>query len=190
MSKCTLILQNINKGKKGDFQIFISARMAGIDIAIQVDDTGGGQALITDGLLCSIMRALSRTASQTQLADVIERVVPENEVKIAWPKLFTHFKDVMDPSRKKCIIDIDRESTKRRVADIVGQLVKVDRENDVRELLVMPWNYVIRDFESDSEERSRIWEEEKNKDYDARIDNLEKKMDRKHSSNCNEGYDE
>ena len=151
--------------------------MAGVDIAIQVDDTGGGQAFIIDGLLCSILRALSRTASPSQLADVIERIVPENEVKTAWLKLFTHFNDVMDPSRKKCIIDIDRESTKRRVADIVAQLGKVDRENDVRGFLVMPWNYVIRDFESDSEERSRIWEEEKNKDYDARIVSLEKKME-------------
>ena len=80
---------------------------------------------------------------------VVVREVSENEVKSAWQKLFTHFKDVIDPSRKKCIIDIDRESSKCRVDDIVSQLGEVDRESDIRNLLVMPWNYVIRVFEGD-----------------------------------------
>ena len=39
----------------------------------------------------------------------------------------------------------------------------------------------MKEFDSESEERSRIWETEKSKDYDVKIDNLEKKMDKKHS---------
>ena len=112
---------------------------------------------------------------------MIEKGVAENVVKSSWLKLFTHFSDAMDPTRKKRIIDIDRETTKKRIIDLVSQLSKVERENDVRGMFVMPWSYVVKDFESESDERGRIWEQEKSKDYDARIDNLEKKMDKKHS---------
>ena len=112
---------------------------------------------------------------------VIKKVVAENVVKSSWLKLFTYFSDAMDPTRKKRIIDIDRETTKKRIIDLVSQLSKVERENDVRGMFVMPWSYVVNDFESESDERGRIWEQEKSKDYDARIDNLEKKMDKKHS---------
>ena len=145
------------------------------------DSGGGGGPIIIDGLLCCILRALSRNASPSELTGVVEREVSEAEVKCSWVKLFTHFSDVMDPTRKKCIINIDRESTRGRISDIISQLGKIDRADDVSHLLVMPWNYVIRGFESDSEVRSRIWEEEKTKDYDIRLDSLEKKMDKKHS---------
>ena len=125
-------------------------------------DSGGG--VIIDGLLCSILRALSRSPLATDLISVIERCVSEKEVKDSWVKLFSFYSDVMDPTRKKKVIDIDRETTKGRISDIVNQLGKVDREKDVRDVLVMPWNYVIEPFESDSEVRARIWEDEKNKD--------------------------
>jgi hypothetical protein len=48
-------------------------------------------------------------------------------------------------------------------------------------MFVMPWSYVIGELECESEERSRPWEEEKNKDFDSRniIDNLNKKRDKK-----------
>ena len=74
----------------------------------------GGQSVIVDGLLCNILKAISRSACQTELAKVIEKEMSENEVKISWQKLFTHFSDAIDPTRKKKIIDIDRETTKRR----------------------------------------------------------------------------
>ena len=80
---------------------------------------------------------------------VIEKGVAENVVKSSWLKLFTHFSDAMDPTRKKRIIDIDRETTKKRIIDLVSQLSKVERENDVRGMFVMPWSYVVKDFESE-----------------------------------------
>ena len=154
-----------------------------------VDDTGGGDVLkdsngtviIVDGLLCSILRAISRSAVQAELISVIEKEATENEVKTSWHKLFSHFKEAIDPTRKKKIIDIDRESTKKRITDIVTQLTKVERESDIMGIFAMPWNYIIKEFRSESEERCRIWEEEKSKDYDSRIDNLEIKMDKKHN---------
>ena len=153
-----------------------------------MDDTGGGDVLkdsggsvvIVDGLLCSILRAISRSASQSELVSVVEKEASENEVKKSWQKLFTHFHEAIDPTRKKRIIDIDRESTKKRIIDIVTQLTKVERENNIMEVFAMPWNYLVKEFRSESEERSRIWEEEKCRDYDSRIDNLEFKMDKKH----------
>ena len=85
----------------------------------------------------------------------------------------------MDTTRKKKIIDI--ESTKGRINDILTQLRNTDCGNSDSEFLLMPWNYVIKQFESEAEERSRIWEEEKSKDFDERLNNLESKMDKKHN---------
>ena len=154
--------------------------MAG-DVAM---DSGGGDCdrpVIIDGLLCSILRAMSREGASAELASVIERCVSENEVKTAWEKLFTHFKDVIDPTRKKRVIEIVRESTKGRINDILTQLKKLDTENEDSELLLMPWNYIIKQFESESEVRSRIWEEEKSRDFDDKLTTLELKMDKKHN---------
>jgi hypothetical protein len=59
-----------------------------------------GQSVIVDGLLCN------RSASQPELVFVIEKKASENEVKGSWLNLFTHF-DLMDPTRKKKIIDTE-----------------------------------------------------------------------------------
>ena len=153
---------------------------------MSVEDSGGGggdgvRPAIIDGLLCSILRAMSRCGASADLASEIERTASESEVKASWIKLFTHFNDAMDTTRKKKIIDIDRETTKGRINDILTQLRNTDCCNSDSEFLLMPWNYVIKQFESEAEERSRIWEEEKSKDFDERLNNLESKMDKKHN---------
>ena len=152
-----------------------------------VDDPGGGVSedsvrtpVIVDGLLCSILKAISRSASQAELINVIEKVASESEVKTSWQKLFTMFDEAMDPTRKKRIIDIERETTKKRIIDLVSQLSKIERENDIRVMFAFPWSYVIKEFESETEERGRLWQEEVSKDYESKINNLEKKMDKKH----------
>ena len=138
---------------------------------------------MVDGLLCSIMKAISRSPPHAERVAIIEKNTCENEVKRSWEILFTHF-DVVDPARKKKVIDIDRETTKKRIEDLVTQLSKVDKE-ECREMFVMPWSYIVKEFESESEERSRIWEQEKSNDYDFKIDKLEKKMDQKHKELLN-----
>ena len=155
---------------------------------MSVEDSGGGgggsdgvRPAIIDGLLCCILRAMSRSGASADLALEIERTTSESEVKASWVKLFTHFKDAMDTTRKKKIIDIDRETTKGRINDILTQLRNTDCGNIDSEFLLLPWNYVIKQFESEAEERSRIWEEEKSKDFDERLNNLESKMDKKHN---------
>ena len=142
--------------------------MAG-DVAMDSGGGGGERPVIIDGLLCSILRAMSRAGASAELASVIEKSASEDEVKTAWVKLFTHFKEAIDPTRKKKIIEIVRETTKGRINDILTQLRKLDIENEDSELLLMPWNYIIKQFESESEERSRIWEEEKSKDFEDKL---------------------
>ena len=126
--------------------------MAG-DVAMDSGGGGGERPVIIDGLLCSILRAMSRVGASAELASVIEKNASEDEVKTAWVKLFTHFKEAIDPTRKKKVIEIVRETTKGRINDILTQLRKLDIENEDSELLLMPWNYIIKQFESESEER-------------------------------------
>ena len=79
---------------------------------MSVEDSGGGgggsdgvRPAIIDGLLCCILRAMSRSGASADLASEIERTASESEVKASWIKLFTHFNDAMDTTRKKKIID-------------------------------------------------------------------------------------
>ena len=128
--------------------------MAG-DVAMDSGGGGGERPVIIDGLLCSILRAMSRVGASAELASVIEKSASEDEVKTAWVKLFTHFKEAIDPTRKKKIIEIVRESTKGRINDILNQLKKLDTDTEDSELLVTPLNYDIKQFRSESEERSQ-----------------------------------
>ena len=55
----------------------------------------GGKPVMVDGLLCSIMKAISRSPPYAELVAVIEKDTCESEVKRFWEILFTHF-DVED----------------------------------------------------------------------------------------------
>ena len=70
-------------------------------------DSGGGggseRPVIIDGLLCSILRTMSRAGTSQELVSVIERTTFEKD-KSSWEKLFTHFNDVIDSIRKKKVI--------------------------------------------------------------------------------------
>ena len=93
------------------------------------DDTGQQVSkVVVDGLMCCIAKALSREASQSELISVVERESTEVEVKSAWVKLFEHFPDAYDASQKKLIKDINRQTTKNRIEDIVHQLSKFDKQ--------------------------------------------------------------
>ena len=47
--------------------------------------------------------------------------------------------------------------------------------------LLMPWNYVIREFETDSEYRAKEWEQVKAKEIDPKLVDLEHRMEKKHA---------
>ena len=74
-----------------------------------------------NGLLCSELRALTRT-SATDLSPVIVRQVTQEEIKKAWHQLFTFFKDVECKTQKKNVIDITRATTGALADDILKQL--------------------------------------------------------------------
>jgi hypothetical protein len=140
--------------------------------------------LLVDGLLSCIMKALSRSPSLVELVSVIDRESNELEVKSSWTKLFEHFNDAYDVTQKKKVKDINRQSTKIRIEDIVTQLGKLDKTENA-DFLVMPWNYKMKLFESDGEKLNNIMVEENAKDYDAKLQALEMRMEKKHGELLN-----
>ena len=148
------------------------------------EDSGGGGGggggmdvgdtpTLVNGLLCSIMRAMTRSASSRDLADVIVRDASKEEIKTAWHQLFTLFKDVEDKAQKKSVIDIVRETTGRLAEDILKQLSDVERSTPGAVNFVFPWNYVIKEFETDNEYRAKEWEKEKSKQSNLKFEALE-----------------
>ena len=103
----------------------------------------------------------------------------ELKIKSAWVKLFSHFHEVMDDSRKMKVIDIKRKSNKIMLEDIIAQLKVVDASGEL-EMFAMPWNYKIEEFETETEKRNRLWEEEKTNEHGDKFDAFEKKIEEKH----------
>ena len=156
----------------------------GQDVNPPESDTGQQvQKLVVDGLLCCIAKALSREASLPELISIVERESNDVEVKSSWVKLFDHYHEAYDAGQKKFIKDINRQTTKNRIEDIVNQLNKADKRCDLN-FLVMPWNYSIIDLKTDSEKLTDILAAEKAKDHETKFEAFERKMDRKHSELC------
>ena len=144
-------------------------------------DTGDHRdKLLVDGMLSSIMKSLSRSPKIPDLVSAIERDCSDLEVKSSWTKLFDRFDEAFDAALKKKVKDIKRLTKRSRIEDIVGQLGKLDRLSEA-EFLVMPWNYIMKTFETDSEKLAKAMTEENSKDFDARLNALDKKMEKKHS---------
>ena len=88
--------------------------------------SSGADKVMLNGLLCSILRALSRTPNLEELMDLIERDCEVDQVVEARKVLFTFYSDVICTERNKKILDIDRRSKRGYVKDVVDQLVKVE----------------------------------------------------------------
>ena len=133
----------------------------------------------------SIARALSRSAGHSELISVVERDSSENEVKSSWEKLFNHspFNEAFDVVQKKKIKDINRQTTKNRIEDMVTQLSKIEKDNDLN-FLVIPWDYTLLKLETDGEKLANIMVEENARDHEAKFDAFEKRMEKKHSDLC------
>jgi len=61
---------------------------------------GAPAQVIVDGLLCSIVKANSRSPNEYELVAAIERKISEVEIKKSWWKLFNYFCDAYDDVRK------------------------------------------------------------------------------------------
>ena len=93
--------------------------------------------VIINGLLCSMIKAISRFPNDQEFVSIIETAVAETEVKEAWLKLFSYFNDVKDDTRKIPIIEIKRQSKRLMVEDIVKLIRKKDLISDCH-IFVLP----------------------------------------------------
>ena len=86
-----------------------------------------GRKVICDGLLCSILHAMSHAANKEEFISVIDRECEEAEILSSRKKLFTYFCDVRCDKQKKPILEITRGSKRKNIEDIVGQMKTVDK---------------------------------------------------------------
>ena len=105
--------------------------------------------------------------------------VEKPEILDARKKLFTYFSDVICNERKKPILEVERNSTKRYVQDIVNQLLKVDRETEIQ-MFCMPCDYERQKFVSEGERITNVIEKEIANEFDLKIKALEHRMNEKH----------
>ena len=139
-----------------------------------------GVTVIVNGLLGSILKALSRNPDRSELAALIEKYSAKEEIKCAWLQLFGFFKNVVDINSKKPVIQITRTSYSIMVDDILKQLSEYEKSSNVLQIAI-PWNYIIKEFQTDGESRGQLWETEKCKEFSDQFKNLESRMDKKHN---------
>ena len=143
--------------------------------------TGVAKPSIANGLLCSILKALTRDPDKKELALVIDRDMSEALIRESWTLLFSCFNEAFDKYQKKRIIEINRETTLKMVEDMIFQLEHVTRNEPDSVLFLMPWDYTMKEFESESEYRGKVWEDEKLKEVNMNLHQLECKLDKKHA---------
>ena len=85
-------------------------------------------SVIVDGLLCSIMKVISNTNNDEELAAAIVSEILGPEIKAAWLKLFSFIQDVLDESRKIPVIEIKRQTVRDMADDILCCLMKKECE--------------------------------------------------------------
>ena len=85
------------------------------------------EIVVVDGLLCSVIKALSTTTDDT-LVTALESGTPEVEIKDLWWKLFNFFDEAVDEVRKLKVKDIKRQSKKAMIEDIVKHLRQAGAE--------------------------------------------------------------
>jgi ribosomal protein L23 len=138
-----------------------------------------GEKVINDGLLCSILHAMSGAPNADEMISRIERDCTDvSEILVARKKLFTYYTGVICSERNKLVLDIDRHTTKNYIKDIVDQLVKVDKVTEVK-MFCMPFDYERRKFETENSRLTRVIEGEISNEFDMKIEALENRMNEK-----------
>ena len=143
------------------------------------DEDVMGAKVINNGLLCSILQCMSSAPNAEDLIARIERDVEKPEILEARKKLFSYFRDVICNERKKPVLEVERNTTKRYIQDIVNQLLKVDRETEIK-MFCMPYDYDRQKFESEGERFKNVIEKEVANEFDLKIEALEHRMNEKH----------
>ena len=152
---------------------------ASANTEILMDSDVLGEKLINNGLLCSILHAMSGAPNADELASRIERDCPDvSEILMARKKLFTYYNGVICSESNKLVLDIDRHTTKNYIKDIVDQLVKVDKVTEVK-MFCMPFDYELKKFETESARLTRVIENEVSNEFDMKIEALENRMNEK-----------
>ena len=107
---------------------------------------------------------------------IIEDEIAEREVKDAWQKSFSYYKNVLDDTRKARIIDIKRQSTKLMIEDIVKFLRKKELSSDLV-LFAVPWYYNINSFVSEDQQLSQTWHKQTAIENEKRLNELESRIE-------------
>ena len=129
----------------------------GTQPSVQIDVIGN--KVINDGLLCSILHAKSHVINAEDLIGRIERACDLDVILESRKKLFTFYSDVTCSERNKLILDIERQSKRRYIKDVVDQIFKIDTANDAS-VFCRPYDYVLEKFPSESERVSGVIEQE------------------------------
>lgn len=152
---------------------------AGVSIRATTDLDVFGEKVINDGLLCSILHAMSGAPNADELASRIERDCTDvTEILLARKKLFTYYNGVICSERNKLVLDIDRLTTKGYIKDIVDQLVKVDKVTEVK-MFCMPFDYELKKFETENARLTNVIEKEMSNEFEMKIEALEHRMNEK-----------
>ena len=150
----------------------------GVLVNNEASSGGSTDMLIVDGLLCSIVKAQTRTINDSELVEAIDRDIDDCEVSASWYKLFNYFSDAVDENSKKLIKDIKRQSVKAMIEDLVKFLRMKDKYLDFN-MLVVPWSYTLWPFITDSEKMGTTWQKESVVDMEKRISNIENRFSKK-----------
>ena len=137
------------------------------------------QHVINDGLLCSILHAMSGAPNPDYLINHVLRDCDLREILMARKKLFSHYNEMKCPNQQKPILEIQRKSTRAYVKDIVDQMVKVDKKVEVN-MFCLPWDYVLKPLASDSELITQEMEKQVSEEIDIKINALEQRLNEKH----------
>ena len=95
--------------------------------------------------------------------------------------LFTVFNEVLDKSQKKKIIDIARETTVKMAENLIFQLDHVTTNTPEVVVFLMHWDTTIEKYESDTEFRGKIWEQEKLVEDNVMFQQLEQRIEKKNA---------
>ena len=144
-------------------------------VPINVNASNGVRVII-DGLLCSIVKAISRFPNDHEFVNIIETAIVETEVKEAWVKLFSYFNDVLDEVRKIPIIEIRRQSKRLMIEDIVKLIRRKDLLSDCH-IFVLPWFYNINPFVTENQRIGGIWQKETVVETEKRFNDLESRIE-------------
>lgn len=136
------------------------------------------KAVIVDGLLCSIVKSMSNTNKDDELAAAIVSGMLEQEIKTSWTRLFTFYKEFQDESRKIPVLEIKRQTVRAMVDDILCCLRKKEISNDLH-VFVLPWYYSMHTFLTYGQKLDQAMVKETVVGNEMRLNELETRLEAK-----------